>query len=99
MTMRFFWKALLVIWPFLKSAIFKERDVIEVLRENKHITAMLALILLLALSLIMTTSALSEYKERYSKLQSAVKEQGADCLGDEPDKRRKRLIELLNEEL
>ena len=99
MTMRFFWKALLVIWPFLKSAIFKERNVGEVLRENKHITGMLSLILLLAFSLMLTTSALSTYKERYAKLQSAVKEQGADCLGDESDKRRKRLIELLNEEL
>lgn len=99
MTMRLFLKALLVIWPFLKSAIFKERSVAEVLKENLHLTAMLLLIVILASALIMTTTTLSEYKDRFTKLQLAVKEQGADCLGDENTKRRKRLIELLNEEL
>lgn len=97
--LRFACKVLLVIWPFLKSAVFKERNVVEVLRENKHITCMLILILLLISALAMTTMALSEYKEQYQQLQAAVKEQGKDCLGDGTDKRRKRLLELLKEEL
>lgn len=31
-------KALIVLWPFLKSIIFKDRPVREVLRANRHFT-------------------------------------------------------------
>ena len=63
---RFLFKALRLLWPYLRSAIFKDRTVVEVIRENKHFTGMLGLILLLVWALAISTMRLSELKEEHT---------------------------------
>lgn len=40
-------KALLLVWPWLKHAIFGERPVLRVVWENKHLTLMGGLVLVM----------------------------------------------------
>jgi hypothetical protein len=60
---RLLFKALRLLWPYLRSAIFKDRTVVEVIRENLLFTYMLGIILMLVLSLVISTIRLSELKE------------------------------------
>lgn len=62
---RLFFKGCVLVWPWLKAAIFKDRTVVEVLLENKHLTGMLLLLCLLIGALLMTTFALSDTKDAY----------------------------------
>jgi DMSO/TMAO reductase YedYZ heme-binding membrane subunit len=64
---RLLFKALRLLWPYLRSAIFKDRTVIEVIRENKHFTGMLGLILLLVWALAISTMRVSELKEQAAR--------------------------------
>jgi hypothetical protein len=95
--LRLFFKALIVIWPFLKSAIFKDRTVGEVIAENKHITVMLALNVVMLVSLVLTTQALAYYKDEYIKTKSTVSATTTltACVPESIEERRQRLIELL----
>lgn len=62
---RLFFKGCVLVWPWLKAAIFKDRTVMEVIVENKHLTGMLLLLCLLIGALLMTTFALSDTKDAY----------------------------------
>ncbi|MNC18891.1 hypothetical protein D3C87_1300880 [compost metagenome] len=64
---RLLFKALRLLWPYLRSAIFKDRTVVEVIRENKHFTCMLGLILLLVWALAISTMRVSELKEQAAR--------------------------------
>jgi hypothetical protein len=79
---RFILKALVLLWPFLKAAVFKERTVKEVILENKHLTGMLLLLCLLTGALFMTTLALSDTKDAYrvSREQLAELQKSSACL-------------------
>ena len=55
-------KALLLIWPFLKRAVFGDRTIKEVMLENKHVTFMFAVVVILLLSFFMTVSELDEVR-------------------------------------
>lgn len=62
---RLFFKGCVLVWPWLKAAVFKDRTVLEVILENKHLTGMLLLLCLLIGALFMTTFALSDTKDAY----------------------------------
>lgn len=62
---RLFFKGCVLVWPWLKAAVFKDRTVTEVISENKHLTGMLLLMCLLIGALLMTTFALSDTKDAY----------------------------------
>jgi hypothetical protein len=89
-------KALLLIWPFLKRAIFKDRTVTEVMLENKHVTVMFIMILLLLGSLVMVTSELNAVRSAH-RLTKAELISGEKCLPPEEtlSTRRALLGELL----
>lgn len=72
MTVRLLLKALRLLWPYLRSAIFKDRTVTEVIVENLHITIMLGFILVLILMLGITTLQLSDLKEARALSRSRV---------------------------
>ena len=61
-------KALLLLWPFLKRAIFGDRTVKEVMLENKHVTFMFAIVLMLSMSLILTIGELNDVKSENWKI-------------------------------
>ncbi|BDR26953.1 hypothetical protein RVBP20_1940 [Pseudomonas phage sp. NK1] len=89
-------KALLFVWPFLKRAIFGDRTIKEVLLENKHVTAMLILVVILLGTLFIVTSELKSVKAR----NWAVKAEMDRLKKMTPEKaemleRRRRLNDLL----
>lgn len=95
MTTRFFLKALLVIWPFLRDAIFKNRTVSEVVKENWHLNVMFFLVCLLTIMLWFTTHAALTARDTATQLKQVLDSQPV-CLSPEAqEKRRKRLIELI----
>lgn len=94
MTARLFLKALRLLWPYLRSAIFRDRTVAEVIHENLHITMMLGLIILLTIALAMTTLKLSELKATRRVVPITVAEVPPDCT---PPFNIERLLDLLRE--
>ncbi|ARV77340.1 hypothetical protein FDI21_gp171 [Pseudomonas phage Noxifer] len=68
---RLLFKALRLLWPYLRSAIFKDRTVVEVLKENVHLTYMLGIILVLVFALALSTIRLSELKEEQAAYKKA----------------------------
>ncbi len=66
-TARLIFKALRLLWPYLRSAIFKDRTIVEVMKENHYLTAMLGLILMLVFALVISTVRLSELKEELAE--------------------------------
>lgn len=99
--LRLMLKALFIIWPFLKTAIFRERTIVEVIKENKHLTAMQVVILLLSITLGITTAELADYKVNYRALQQRLIESSTRCSPESPEddleQRKQRLMELLTE--
>lgn len=65
-------KTLLFVWPFLKRAIFGDRTVKEVLLENKHVTLMLILIVILAFMLAAVTMELRSVRDQHSAVRTEV---------------------------
>lgn len=57
--LRFIFKTLIILWPFLKNVVFKDRTVLEVLANNKHITLMMVMVLLMMLTIVSATNKLS----------------------------------------
>lgn len=55
-------KGLILVWPFIKNIIFKDRTVWEVLRDNAHLTMLFYLIMIVAMTLYLTATALSNAK-------------------------------------
>lgn len=89
-------KALLLFWPFLKRAVFGERTVKEVMLENKHVTFMFAVVVVLLLSFFVTVSELNEVRTENVSLKSQLHQM---CIAPATDltlsARRKILGELL----
>lgn len=56
--LRLVFKAIQLLWPFLKRAIFGDRTIREVLLEHKHVTYMFAILLFMTLSLSITLKEL-----------------------------------------
>ena len=56
--LRLVFKAIHLLWPFLKRAIFGDRTIREVLLEHKHVTYMFAILLFMTLSLSITLKEL-----------------------------------------
>lgn len=97
--LRLILRALIVIWPFLKTAIFRERTIAEVIKENKHLTALQVLILVLILSLVITTVELADYKTELRTLQEQKnKVPAVQCIPDNLEERKIRLINALTED-
>jgi len=95
MTIRIVFKALLVIWPFLRDAIFKDRTVSEVIRENWHINVMFVLIVSLVLFMFYTTTAALEARDKMAKLEALIEAQPV-CLSPQAvEERKRRLMDLL----
>ena len=79
-TARLIFKALRLLWPYLRSAIFKDRTIVEVMKENQYLTAMLGLILMLVFALVISTVRLSELKEELAEMKGdKVTEQPCLC--------------------
>lgn len=57
-----FLKALLVIWPFFKALIFKDRSAVEVLNDNRQFTGLFAVLVVVAMMFYVTLNELSETK-------------------------------------
>ena len=73
-------KALRLLWPYLRSAIFKDRTVTEVIKENQHLTWMLVLIMMLVFALVIATIRLSELKEEIAAKQKVSPETSCLCV-------------------
>ena len=78
----------------LPAAIFKDRTVTEVIKENAHLTIMLGFILCLTVTLAFTTLRLSELKEIHGAYHSEVI--AVPCSCGQPFNTQ-RLQELLRE--
>lgn len=55
-------KALLVVWPFFKALIFKDRSAIEVLNDNRQFTGLFVVLVVVAMMFYVTLNELSETK-------------------------------------
>lgn len=88
-------KALLIIWPFLRSAIFRGRTVSEVLRENWHMNAMFTLVITLIIFLWYTTHAVMDARSEITRLETLINQQPVCIAPEVVDDRRRMLIDLL----
>jgi hypothetical protein len=88
-------QALLTIWPFLKRAIFRDRPILQVVLENRHITFMFLLLGLLFSTVVWVTRELEVVKVENVRLRSEL--EGVRTQIDSADiiARKKRLDELL----
>ncbi len=94
-TLRFVFKALLVFWPFLRYAIFRDRTVSEVVKENWHMNGMFAVIIVLVMFMFYLLQATIDARVQVARLESVMKTQPV-CLSPEAnDERRRRLMDLL----
>lgn len=94
-TLKFIFKALLVFWPFLRYAIFRDRTVSEVVKENWHMNGMLAVILVLVMFIFYLLQVTIDTKVQLSRVEAVMKTQPV-CLSPEAnDERRRRLMDLL----
>lgn len=99
MTVRLILKALRLLWPYVRSAIFRDRTVIEVIIENLHITIMLGLIIILVVMLSITTLQLSDIKEaRELARHRASSSVTCDCNDNLNTNRLKELIKEYDNE-
>jgi hypothetical protein len=88
-------QALLSLWPFLKRAIFGDRDPKEVVLENRHITFMLVCVLLMLSAIFKVGAELDAVKtEKHAIVRELEILKATQCVPDSDD-RRKRLDELL----
>jgi hypothetical protein len=55
-------KALIIGWPFLRSIIFKDRTVKEVLLANRQFTCLFGLLVVVVFTLYLTVATLAETK-------------------------------------
>jgi hypothetical protein len=95
MTTRLLLKALWLLWPFLRDAVFKNRTASEVLKENWHLNGMFFLNLVVILFMGFAVVSALDARAKVATLESVIKEQPV-CLSPEAaDARRQRLIELL----
>lgn len=88
-------QALLSLWPFLKRAIFGEREVKEVLLENRHITFMLFCIMLMLATIFWVGSELDAVKAENHAIVRELEDLKATHSIPDVDARRRRLNELL----
>lgn len=57
-------KALVLFWPFIKSLIFKDRTVLEVIHANKQFTYMFIVLVFVTTVLYLTTHELAATNDR-----------------------------------
>lgn len=88
-------QALLSLWPFLKRMIFGDREVKEVLRENKYITFMLVCIFMLLSTIFWVGSELDDVKAENRVIARELEVLKATPPVDDLDARRRRLDDLL----
>lgn len=88
-------QALLSLWPFLKRMIFGDREVKEVLRENKYITFMLICILMLLSTVVWVGNELDAVKAENRVIVRELEDLKATQAAPDIDDRRRRLDELL----
>lgn len=99
MTTRLILKALRLLWPYLRSAIFRDRTITEVIVENLHITIMLGFIMVMIVMLSITTLQLSDIKEARALARSRVSTPVAcDCYDNLNTNRLKELIKEYDNE-
>lgn len=87
-------KALLLVWPFLKRAIFRDRTVVEVLLENKHVTFIFSIVLVLLVSFLMTVNELNDVRSENLILKDKL-EQKCECVDVNHLSQRKKLLDKL----
>lgn len=88
-------QALLSLMPFLKRMIFGDREVKEVLRENKYITFMLFCIMLMLSTIFWVGSELDAVKAENHTIVRELEDLKATQSTPDLDARRRRLDELL----
>jgi cell division protein FtsB len=88
-------QALLSLWPFLKRAIFGEREIKEVLLENRHITFMLFCIMLMLATIFWVGTELDVVKAENQTIAQELKDLKATYETTDLDARRRRLDDLL----
>lgn len=72
--LRFILKTLVVLWPFLKNIVFKDRTVLEALRANKQFTTLFALLIIVIITLLVTVLALSDTKNKLQLTQREIEQ-------------------------
>lgn len=87
-------KALFLFWPFLKSALFHDRPVREVLWENRQLTLTTVFILILVLFLYLTLGQLLETRSRLAALTETVETGPASALDVDVDEVEAAVEEL-----
>lgn len=67
LALRYLGKAFILIWPFLKNVIFKDRTIREVINDNRQFTVMFGLLVILMSTLMLTSSYLADTKADLQK--------------------------------
>lgn len=73
-------KALVVIWPFFKAVILKDRSAMEVLDDNRHLTGMFVVIIVVALMFYVTLTELSETKTVLKAREQEISQLRRSCI-------------------
>lgn len=60
-------KAVVFFWPFLKNILFRDRPVMEVLKQHRHMTALFIMLLVSFLSLLVVLTALQDAREQITQ--------------------------------
>ena len=70
--LRIILKALIIIWPFLKNIAFKDQTIQEAIQANRQFTYLFVLTMIVVLTLMVTSLALSETKEKLQVMQDQL---------------------------
>lgn len=65
-------KALILLWPFLKRAIFKEESAKDFLLKNKQFVSMLLIVIIISFLFLHLLFSYNTLKREYSTLQICV---------------------------
>jgi hypothetical protein len=69
----------MVVWPFIKAVIFKDRSVMEVLNDNRQFTRLFAVLVVVALMFYVTLNELSETKVALKTSEQEVTQLRNEC--------------------
>jgi len=72
-------KAFVLIWPFLRSVIFKDRTVLEVVVANRQVTYMFAALVFVAATLYVTTEELAATNAELYRVRVELSSYNLEC--------------------
>ena len=97
-TMAVLFKAFVFFWPFLKSVLFNDRPVKQVLYAHRHLTIVFLLFVVVSYMLVVMTLAYSEVKRKWVPPGTEKPPEVCEPAGEStaPAYDKTRVIELLD---